>query len=218
MSTLIVIAKAPVPGRVKTRLTPPLTPEQGAELAGAALADTLEAVAGARFSLPVLALEGDPALVSVPTRFAVVTQAGGGLDRRLAAAFKEAALRDPGPALLIGMDTPQVTGPLLEACMPTVWEDATFGPAQDGGFWSLGFRSPREVDLDRLLLDVPMSMDTTGAVQLGRLTDAGLRVRMLPVLRDVDTIADIAAVAAAAPASRFAAVARAAGATLPVPA
>jgi uncharacterized protein len=74
------------------------------------------------------------------------------------------------------------------------------------------------VDLDRLLLDVPMSMDTTGAVQLGRLTDAGLRVRMLPVLRDVDTIADIAAVAAAAPASRFAAVARAAGATLPVPA
>lgn len=218
MSTLIVIAKAPVPGRVKTRLTPPFTPQQGAELAGAALADTLEAVARARGSLPVLALEGDPALVCVPARFAVVPQAGGGLDRRLAAAFKDAAIRDPGPVLLIGMDTPQVTGPLLEASMPTVWEDATFGPAEDGGFWSLGFRSPRAVDLDRLLLDVPMSTDTTGAVQLGRLTEAGLRVRMLPVLRDVDTIDDVAAVAAAAPASRFAAVARRAGATVTVPA
>ena len=218
MSTLIVIAKAPVPGRVKTRLTPPFTPAQGAELAGAALADTLEVVAGARFSLPVLALEGDPGLVSVPARFAVVAQAGGGLDRRLAAAFKEAAIRDPGPALLIGMDTPQVTGPLLEACMPTAWEDATFGSAEDGGFWSLGFRRPREVDLDRLLFDVPMSTDVTGAVQLGRLTEAGLRVRMLPVLRDVDTIDDVSAVAAAAPGSRFAAVARRAGATVTVPA
>lgn len=215
MSTLIVIAKAPVPGRVKTRLTPPFTPEQGAALAGAALADTLEAVAGARFSLRVLTLEGDPALVCVPPGFVVVPQAGGGLDRRLAAAFKQAAVLDPGPALLIGMDTPQVTGPLLEACTPAAWEDATIGPAEDGGFWSLGFRRPREVDLDRLLWDVPMSTDTTGAVQLGRLTDAGLRVRMLPVLRDVDTIADLPAVAAAAPASRFAALA---GATLPVPA
>ena len=74
------------------------------------------------------------------------------------------------------------------------------------------------MDLDRLLLGVPMSTDATGAVQLARLTEAGLRVRMLPVLRDVDTIADIPAVAAAAPASRFAAVARRVGATSPVPA
>ncbi|ACU77107.1 conserved hypothetical protein [Catenulispora acidiphila DSM 44928] len=222
MSTLIVIAKAPVPGRVKTRLTPPFTPEQGAALAGAALADTLEAVATARFPLSVLALEGDSALVAVPAGFAVVPQVGGGLDRRLAAAFREAAILDPGPALLIGMDTPQVTGPLLEACMPTAWEDATIGLAEDGGFWSLGFSRPREVDLDGLLLGVPMSTDTTGAVQLARLTDAGLRVRMLPVLRDVDTVADLPAVAAAAaPVSRFAAVAHAvgvAGTTLPVPA
>lgn len=218
MSTLIVIAKAPVPGRVKTRLTPPLTPEQGAELARAALADSLEAAAAAGFSLSLLALEGDPAPVSAPTCFTVVPQGAGGLDRRLAAAFRQAAVLDPGPALLIGMDTPQVTGPLLEACMPTVWEDATIGLAEDGGFWALGLRRPREVELDRLLCDVPMSTDVTGAVQLGRLTDAGLRVRMLPVLRDVDTIADLPAVAAAAPASRFAAVARGLGATLPVPA
>ncbi|WP_194925256.1 TIGR04282 family arsenosugar biosynthesis glycosyltransferase [Catenulispora pinisilvae] len=218
MSTLIVIAKAPVPGRVKTRLTPPFTPEQGAGLAAAALADTLETVATARFRRRLLALDGEPGLVEVPSGFTVVPQVGGGLDRRLAAAFEQAAALDPGPALLIGMDTPQVTGPLLEACLPTSWEDATIGLAEDGGFWSLGFHRPREVELDRLLFDVPMSTDTTGAVQLGRLTAAGLRVRTLPVLRDVDTIADVAAVAAAAPASRFAAAAHAASADLPVPA
>jgi glycosyltransferase A (GT-A) superfamily protein (DUF2064 family) len=218
MSTLIVIAKAPVPGRVKTRLTPPFPPEQAAELARAALADTLDAVASARVQRRLLVLDGDPALVPTPPGFRVIPQAGGGLDRRLAAAFHEAAMLDAGPVLLVGMDTPQVTGPLLEACLPTAWEDATIGPAEDGGFWSLGFRSPRELELDRLMFDVPMSTDTTGAAQLGRLTAAGLRVRTLPALRDVDTVADLPAVAAAAPASRFAVVARAASRTLPVPA
>lgn len=216
MSTLIVIAKAPVPGRVKTRLTPPFTPEQGAELARAALADTLDSGVCTGFDRLVLALEGDPELVGTPPEFTVVPQVPGGLDRRLAAAFHQAAVLDPGPVLLVGMDTPQVTGPLLEACLPTSWEDATIGLAEDGGFWSLGFSRPRDVALDRLIGGVPMSTDTTGAVQLGRLTAAGLRVRRLPVLRDVDTAADLAAVAAAAPASRFAQAARAATATLPV--
>lgn len=216
MSTLIVIAKAPVPGRVKTRLTPPFTPQQGAGLARAALADTLESGVSTGFDRLVLALEGEPGPVGAPPEFIVVPQVSGGLDRRLAAAFQEAAVLDPGPVLLVGMDTPQITGPLLEACLPTRWEDATIGLAEDGGFWSLGFRCPREQDLRQLLFDVPMSTDTTGAVQLGRLTDAGLRVRRLPVLRDVDTVGDLPAVAAAAPASRFARAARAAIATLPV--
>jgi glycosyltransferase A (GT-A) superfamily protein (DUF2064 family) len=216
MSTLIVIAKAPVPGRVKTRLTPPFTPEQAAELARAALTDTLDAVAAAGFQRRLLVLDGDPGLVPIPPGFTVVPQVGGGLDRRLAAAFQAAAALDAGPVLLVGMDTPQVTGPLLEACTPTSWEDATIGPAEDGGFWSLGFRSPQELKLERLMFDVPMSTDTTGAVQLGRLTGAGLRVRILPTLLDVDTVADVPAVAAAAPGSRFAAVARAASRTLPV--
>lgn len=216
MSTLIVLAKAPVPGRVKTRLTPPFTSEQGAELARAALADTLDSGVSTGFQRLALALDGDPGLAGAPPEFTVVPQAGGGLDRRLAAAFHQAAILDPGPVLLIGMDTPQVTGPLLEACMPTSWEDATLGLAADGGFWALGFSRPREVDLGRLLFDVPMSTDATGAVQLDRLIDAGLRVRMLPVLRDVDTVADVSAVAAAAPASRFAHAAQAAIATLPV--
>jgi rSAM/selenodomain-associated transferase 1 len=202
MSTLIVIAKAPVPGQVKTRLTPPFTPEQAAALAAAALEDTLGAVADAEVDHRLLVLHGDPQPRWRRT-FTVVPQTDGTLDRRLAAAFGAAALRDPGPVLLVGMDTPQVTADLLQACMPTDAEDATLGPAEDGGFWSLGFRRPRECDLPALLHGVPMSTGHTGADQRRRLTAAGLRVRLLPVLRDVDTAADAAHVAALRPSGHF---------------
>jgi rSAM/selenodomain-associated transferase 1 len=207
VSTLIVIAKAPVAGRVKTRLTPPFTPQQAAELAAAALHDTLAAVAATAATTRLLVLDGAPDPSWLPPGFLVVPQVAGTLDRRLAAAFAEAARRDPGPALLVGMDTPQVTPELLTACLPqdTADEgDAVFGPATDGGFWSLGFRRPTEVDLDAVLLGVPMSTDETGAVQLARLWSAGLKVRLLPELCDVDTVTDAEQVAKLRPQSRFA--------------
>jgi glycosyltransferase A (GT-A) superfamily protein (DUF2064 family) len=125
-------------------------------------------------------------------------QCDGPLDERLPAAF--AAVR--GPALLIGMDTPQVTPGLLAVD----WQgtDAVFGPAADGGFWPLVLRVPDPA----LLRGVPMSTPDTGASQRARLLAAGLRVTDLPVLRDVDTAADAVAVARQAPRSRFAARAR----------
>ena len=108
-TTLLVIAKQPVPGRVKTRLVPPCTHEQAAALAEAALADTLHTVLMAPARRRVLVLEGEPG-PWLPAGFDVVPQCGGPLDERLAGAF--AAVR--GPALLIGMDTPQVTPGLLD--------------------------------------------------------------------------------------------------------
>ncbi|MGW7264259.1 TIGR04282 family arsenosugar biosynthesis glycosyltransferase [Streptomyces sp. NPDC054842] len=193
-TTLLVIAKEPRPGRVKTRLTPPFTPEEAAALAEAALADTLDAVLAAPARRRVLVLDGAPGRW-LPPGFDVVPQCAGGLDQRLAAAFAGCA----GPALLIGMDTPQVTPALLTVD----WRerDAFFGPAADGGFWALGLAEP-DPDLVR---GVPMSTAATGAVQRERLTAAGLRVRDLPVLRDVDTAPDATQVAAAAPDGRFAA-------------
>lgn len=202
MSTLIVIAKAPVPGRVKTRLTPPFTPEQAAALASAALEDTLAAALGTDVDHRLLVLQGDPR-PRWRRSFAVVPQVAGSLDHRLAAAFEEAAVRDPGPVLLVGMDTPQVTPSLLRACLPADEEDAVLGPAEDGGFWSLGFRRPREHDLGALLVGVPMSTGHTGADQLRRLEDSGLRVRLAPTLRDVDTADDAQIVADLAPATLF---------------
>jgi glycosyltransferase A (GT-A) superfamily protein (DUF2064 family) len=193
-TTLLVIAKQPLPGRVKTRLVPPYTLEQAAALAEAALADTLNAVLAAPACRRVLVLDGRPG-PWLPDGFEVLPQCDGELDERLAAAFATAR----GPALLIGMDTPQVTPGLLTVD----WDglDAWFGPATDGGFWALGLREP---DPD-LLRGVPMSNPGTGAAQLARLSAAGLRVATLPLLRDVDAASDAAAVAALAPETGFAA-------------
>jgi uncharacterized protein len=195
--TLLVIAKQPVPGRVKTRLVPPCTHEQAAALAEAALADTLHTVLAVPARRRVLVLDGRPG-PWLPSGFDVVPQCGGPLDERLAAAF--AAVR--GPALLIGMDTPQVTPSLLTVDWGTA--DAVFGPADDGGFWALGLRVPDPA----LLRGVPMSTPDTGDIQRARLLAAGLRVADLPRLRDVDTAADAVAVARQAARSRFAARAR----------
>jgi uncharacterized protein len=211
-TTLLVIAKQPLPGRVKTRLVPPCTYEQAASLAEAALADTLRAALMTPARRRVLVLDGQPG-PWLPPGFDVVPQCAGPLDERLAAAFATVS----GPALLIGMDTPQVTPALLTvdwgradggradggtAGLGTV--DAVFGPAADGGFWALGLRAPDPA----LLRGVPMSTATTGAIQRARLLSAGLRVLDLPVLRDVDTAADAVAVARQVPRSRFAARAR----------
>lgn len=196
-TTLLVIAKQPVPGRVKTRLVPPCSYQQAAALARAALADTLNAVLQAPARQRVLVLDGTPG-PWLPDGFDVVPQGGGSLDERLADAF--AAVR--GPTLLIGMDTPQVSPDLLAVD----WEaaDAAFGPAVDGGFWAIGLRVP---DPD-LLRGVPMSTQHTGAIQRARLLAAGLRVADLPRLRDVDTAADALAVAGWAPQTRFAGLVR----------
>jgi rSAM/selenodomain-associated transferase 1 len=194
-TTLLVIAKEPVPGRVKTRLTPPYTPVQAAVLAESALADTLDAVVATPARRRVLALAGKPGRW-LPPGFEVIPQRGDGLDERLANAF---AATD-GPTVLIGMDTPQVTPALLTAASDRLGDsDAVFGPAADGGFWLLGLRVP---DPD-LLLGVPMSRPDTGVHQLARLR--GLRVSTLDTLIDVDTAADAVRVAAQAPRTRFAA-------------
>ncbi|GAA2629509.1 DUF2064 domain-containing protein [Streptomyces spororaveus] len=197
MSTLLVIAKAPVAGRVKTRLTPQFTPQQAADLALASLQDTLATVLATPAARRVLVLDGQPG-PWIPEGIEVVPQCTGGLDVRLAAAF---ALAE-GPALLIGMDTPQITPGLLALGLDFTEADAWFGPADDGGFWALGLADPDPA----LLLGVPMSVTHTGEVQRQRLTDAGLAVRDLPELCDVDTPADAKRVAAAAPWTRFAAL------------
>ncbi|HET6856352.1 MAG TPA: DUF2064 domain-containing protein [Streptomyces sp.] len=194
MTTLLVIAKEPRPGRVKTRLTPPFTPAQAAALAEAALTDTLLAVARTPARRRVLVLDGETG-PWLPPGFDVVPQCAGGLDERLAAAFAGC----DGPALLIGMDTPQVTPDLLTVDFDGI--DACFGPAEDGGFWALGLAAPHP----DLLRGVAMSTPATGAVQRARLVGAGLRVCDLPRLRDVDTPADAEAVAAMAPHGCFAA-------------
>jgi rSAM/selenodomain-associated transferase 1 len=200
---VVVIAKEPVPGRVKTRLTPPFSPRQAAGLARAALADTLAAAAAVPAARPVVALDGT-AGPWLPAGVHVVAQRGGGLDERIAGALADAYRALAVPVVLIGMDTPQVTPALLESALRPLADgtvDAVFGPAADGGFWLLGLRRP-DPDLVR---GVPMSTAHTGVTQAARLAWAGLRIHWLPLLRDVDTAADAYAVAREAPGTRFAA-------------
>jgi rSAM/selenodomain-associated transferase 1 len=199
---VVVIAKAPVPGRVKTRLTPPFTPEEAASLAEAALTDTLSAVSQADVARRVLALDGAPG-PWLPAGFDVVAQRGAGLDERIANALLDACASVPLPVVLIGMDTPQVTPDLLAAAAAPLASgaaDATFGFAEDGGFWLLGLR---EVNPE-LLLGVPMSRPDTGSHQLLRLERAGLRVELVPQLTDIDTAAEAERIAAQIPESGFA--------------
>lgn len=195
---VLVMAKAPLPGRVKTRLCPPLSPAEAAALAEAALADTLEAVAGCGSDRKLLALEGPPG-DWLPPGFDVFPQQGQDLSERLAAAWKQAN----GPGVQIGMDTPQVSSELLDRCLdtllcPTV--SATLGPTIDGGWWAIGLEQPDP----RIFLGVPMSTPRTGRYQERRLRKLGHDPVILPTLRDVDYAEDVVAVADLIPASRFA--------------
>lgn len=200
---ILVIAKAPAPGVTKTRLCPPCSPEQAADVARAALEDTLATVASTPALGRTVVLEGRPG-GWVPGGFDVVPQRGSGLAERLEAAFEDR----PEPALLIGMDTPQVTSTQLEQaseCLLTPGVDAVLGPTRDGGYWAVGLKR----GCRGAFTGVPMSTDVTAVRQRRRLEQLGLTVATLPPLRDVDYWDDARAVAHAIPGSRTAhAVAR----------
>jgi uncharacterized protein len=201
LATLIVIAKQPVPGRVKTRLVPELTYQQAADVAEAALRDTLEVASAVPAERHLLALDGDPG-EWLPAGWQVTPQPAGGLDARLVGAFEAAG---HGPALLIGMDTPQVTLAQLSAFDPGRF-DACLGLAADGGYWAIGLRRPGIAA--GVIAGVPMSTAHTGVDQLIRLRAQRMDVQLLGELTDVDTMDVARTVAEMAPHTRFAAALR----------
>ena len=245
MSIVIVLAKAPVAGRVKTRLCPPLSGEQAADIALAALQDTLRAVAAIQVDHRILVLDGEPG-DWVPEGFSVLPQKTGLLDQRLIDAFADVfahvgqlnlgsetsgakrvntsgtnslpsaditdrddisntqSLRGPHgiavergePCVLIAMDTPQVHPRQLSDALALLADaDSVIGMAEDGGFWMIGLNNPDP----EVFRDIPMSMDFTGAAQLDRLASLGHRTVTVETLRDIDSFADLDAVAAEFP-------------------
>lgn len=193
---MIVMAKAPVAGRVKTRLVPPFSYVEAAALAEAALADTLEAAVASSADDVIVALDG-PVGDWLPPGCRVIAQSSGGFDQRLAAAWEDAA----GPGVQVGMDSPQISpADLDEALVALDDHDAALGLCEDGGWWAIALREPDR----RVFLGVPMSRPDTGARQHERMRSLRLDTATLPIRRDVDVAADVAAVAALAPTSRFA--------------
>lgn len=205
--TFLVLAKAPVPGRVKTRLCPPCTPEQAARVARAALDDTLSTVDKCAAARRVLVVDGD---YPSPPGWDVLAQRGDGLGERLAAAFADAATGPPASGyLLVGMDTPQLTPALAGGLVAELDRaDAVLAPAVDGGWWALALRDPVDA---KVLAGVPMSTSDTGWLTREALIGQGLRVAAGPLLRDVDTADDARTVARECPTGSFAAAVRANG-------
>lgn len=208
---LLVVAKAPVAGLAKTRLTPPATPREAAAIAAAALLDTLQAVQATPGAVPLVAMTGDitaaedaAVLRDVLADMTVNPQRGKNFADRLANAHADAAARFPGlPVLQIGMDTPQITpGILNDVALRLANGPAVLGEAEDGGWWVLGLRNPAHAEA---LRDVPMSRADTAARTRQALTRRGLLVVSGPRLTDVDTMTDAMTVARDLPGSRFAA-------------
>jgi uncharacterized protein len=214
--TLLVIAKAPEPGRAKTRLAATVGDRVAADIASAALLDTLDAVAAAPVVARVVALTGDvdaaAGAAEIRQRlesFTVIEQRGGDFADRLANAHADSSFGGY-PVLQIGMDTPQVTADLLTGCAGRLLESpAVLGLACDGGWWVLGVGTPAMAEC---LRTIPMSQPDTGELTLKALRDNGIDVTSVERLADFDVVDDIVAVRdACGPASRFARVTRAAG-------
>lgn len=209
---MLVVAKAPVAGQVKTRLGADIGLEAAAEVAAACLLDTLaactEAVGAEHCHLD---LAGDLAdavradeLLAASAGWTTSPQRGDGFDERLAHAHASVAATGPGPVVQVGMDTPQVTSALLlDVAAGLADHDAVLGPADDGGWWVLALRDPLAA---RALVGVEMSTPTTYDDTRAALEAAGLRVGGTATLLDVDTVADAEALLADdAPGARFAA-------------
>jgi uncharacterized protein len=190
---VLVMAKAPVSGTVKTRLCPPWTPCEAAGIAEAALRDTFATVGRCRSVRRVVALAGQPG-PWLPAGWTVVPQVAGSFNVRLTAAWRAAG----GPGIQIGMDTPHVTEETLESVLAALLAprvDAVLGLSYDGGWWVIGLRAA----LPHVFTGVPMSTPRTGEAQLHRLRSLGLRVRTVDVYRDLDTVEDAIDIAQRAP-------------------
>ncbi|QCB49826.1 DUF2064 domain-containing protein [Rhodococcus sp. PAMC28707] len=199
--TALIVAKAPVPGLAKTRLAKTVGEDIAADIAAAALLDTLDAVSAADFDERIVAMTGDLAQASRHAEIAaalasyiVIPQRGDGFAERLRYAHEDAAVSG-NPVFQIGMDTPQVTAELLNEAATHLTEPgrSVLGMAEDGGWWGLGIADPA---LARGLLEVTMSSPSTGADTRSALEALGADIASLPILRDVDHASDLAIVAA----------------------
>lgn len=208
--TVLVVAKAPVPGLAKTRLAAHVGDQRAADFAAAALLDTLDAARATGWRV-VVSMTGDldaaarvRDLRAALADLEVVQQRGDGFGERLVNAHADA---DGGHGVVqIGMDTPQVTAEQLREAGELLTEHpAVLGHAEDGGWWLLGLRT---ADDARPLADVPMSTSHTGRDTEAVLPGPVAHVRQA---RDVDEWQDAFMIASAFVHLRASAVVREVG-------
>lgn len=188
-----IMAKAPRPGDVKTRLCPPLSPAQAADLGRAFLLDKIAQVRALRGVTPAIAFtpEGEQALFErLAPGFTLVPQRGNDLGARLHGTLDELLRRGHAAALAIDSDTPTLPSECLEQAVSVSGADdvdVVLGPTEDGGYYLVGVREARR----ELFEAIPWSTAAVLTTTLARARAAGLRTLCLPSWFDVDTPADL---------------------------
>jgi uncharacterized protein len=192
-AAIIVFAKAPVAGQVKTRLCPPLTPDEAASLHGSLILDILERCQSLKGYDRILAgtpSPHHPFFRAMEARFKIPVwdQIGDNLGARMASAFKK-ALGSPYRSVVgIGTDIPGIDGPLLTTAVNSLQEhDVVLGPTVDGGYYLIGLRSP----VPDLFENMPWSTNRVYALTERKIQALGLTLEVLPKLRDLDTVEDL---------------------------
>lgn len=208
MDSLIVFAKAPVPGRVKTRLVPPLTAEEAARVYRASLADV---VAKAEEVEAAIVLSYDPAssaaqyFASEFPAFPRMEQKGADLGERLRQAADDAFASGSERLCIIGGDSPTLPVDYLRQSFAELeTADVVFGPTEDGGYYLVGIRSTAWPAAAAVFDDIPWSSPLVLQASLEASGAAGLAVRLAPSWYDVDRPEDLLAAARqAAPGSHL---------------
>lgn len=192
-SGILILAKAPVAGQVKTRLCPPLTPDEAASLHGSLVLDLLErsqSLKGYDRILVGTPSSYHPFFRAMAARFKIPVwdQTGDDLGARMASAFNKAFEQPYRSVVVIGTDIPGIDPPLLMAADKSLQNhDVVLGPAADGGYYLLGLRAP----LPELFDDVPWSTDQVYERTKAKIQALGLSLKILPELRDLDTVEDL---------------------------
>jgi len=197
---LIIFAKAPIPGQVKTRLCPPLTPDEAATLHGSFVLDTLER---SKAAIVAHALPLDRYLACAPSAGHVffkileerhgvrlLDQRGADLGARMQQAFTDVFARGYRLAILVGTDVPALPLRHYDAAVHMLAaHDLVLGPAQDGGYYLIGLRRAAP----GLFTGIPWSTGAVRAMTEAKAAELGLRTASLPSWRDIDTIEDLRA-------------------------
>lgn len=193
-NALMVFAKRPMAGRVKTRLTPPFSPQDAAELYRRMLLDILAKctrMGGTDLLLFYEPGEGaGPFFQETAPGWTCLPQEGSDLGERLASAFRAAFERGYGAAAVVGTDSPDLPVEYVDRAFDLLAEasvDAVFGPTEDGGYYLLALKSLQSA----LFHDIPWSTGKVLECSLARAAEAGLRVALLPAWYDVDTVDDL---------------------------
>ena len=199
-TALVVFAKAPIPGQVKTRLCPPLTPDEAATLHGSFVLDTLERTKAA---VATLKLPIDRYLACAPSATHVffkimeerqdvklIDQVGDDLGARMNQAFQTLFSQGYRQVVLIGTDVPTLPLDHVKQALTALENhDLVLGPALDGGYYLIGLKRMAP----ELFTGMPWSTDQVLGLTQGKAAKIGLKASLIQPWRDVDTLGDLEA-------------------------